>query len=362
MDPLTHTLVGTSLAATRLGTTTRYATVALVVGANLPDVDVLSYAGGGDAALGFRRGWTHGLLALTVLPALLAAALVLWGRWRAGSSTAPRPSTGWLVALSYLAVSTHPALDWLNTYGMRWGMPFDGTWYYGDSVFIVDPWLWLLLGGGWLLGRRPNLWLTAAWALVALPLLFLLVRSSPQHALPVGVVLALLLLALWWKIESARARRLAAGWGLATAAAFVLAMLTVHALTEDAVRRRLDSEAAEPIDELMVGPIPADPLRWEFVVERAGRLRHGTLSWLEGGQLRYSGFDRPVARAHPRWEEIRRRPEIAGFLDWGRFPWIAASTPSAGSRTDRFVVLDARYQRVATVGFGAVVIEIDASP
>ena len=64
MDPLTHTLVGASLASTRLGNTTRFATVALVVGANLPDIDVLAYFAGGDAALGFRRGWTHGVLAL----------------------------------------------------------------------------------------------------------------------------------------------------------------------------------------------------------------------------------------------------------------------------------------------------------
>ena len=53
MDPLTHTLVGASLAATRLGRTTRRATAALVIGVNLPDIDVLSYVNGGDAALGF---------------------------------------------------------------------------------------------------------------------------------------------------------------------------------------------------------------------------------------------------------------------------------------------------------------------
>ena len=64
MDPLTHTLVGASLASSKLGEKTRYATAALVIGANLPDIDVLSYFAGGDAALGFRRGWTHGVLAL----------------------------------------------------------------------------------------------------------------------------------------------------------------------------------------------------------------------------------------------------------------------------------------------------------
>ena len=68
MDPLTHTLLGANLAATRLGATTRLAGAALVIGANLPDVDAVTYFLGDDAALGLRRGWTHGVLALAVLP------------------------------------------------------------------------------------------------------------------------------------------------------------------------------------------------------------------------------------------------------------------------------------------------------
>ena len=26
-------------------------------------------------------------------------------------------------------------------------MPFSDRWFYGDTLFIVDPWLWLILGG-----------------------------------------------------------------------------------------------------------------------------------------------------------------------------------------------------------------------
>ena len=46
MDPLTHTLVGATLTRTRLGRTTPLAAAALIVGANLPDVDILSFFGG----------------------------------------------------------------------------------------------------------------------------------------------------------------------------------------------------------------------------------------------------------------------------------------------------------------------------
>jgi len=25
-------------------------------------------------------------------------------------------------------------------------MPFNDTWFYGDTLFIIDPWVWLLAG------------------------------------------------------------------------------------------------------------------------------------------------------------------------------------------------------------------------
>ena len=71
MDPLTHTLVGASLAETRVGRV-GLGTATCVIGANLPDIDAATYFLGGDLALGFRRGWTHGVLAMAVLPPLLA--------------------------------------------------------------------------------------------------------------------------------------------------------------------------------------------------------------------------------------------------------------------------------------------------
>ncbi|HEX6177712.1 MAG TPA: metal-dependent hydrolase, partial [Thermoanaerobaculia bacterium] len=119
MDPLTHTLVGANLASTRLGRTTSLATAALVAGANLPDVDsILYFTGHSDLALGFRRGWTHGILALVVLPLVQTALLIAYARWRK-IAISPR----WLLVLSFVAILTHPFLDWLNNYGMRWLMP-----------------------------------------------------------------------------------------------------------------------------------------------------------------------------------------------------------------------------------------------
>ncbi|MEM1183312.1 MAG: metal-dependent hydrolase, partial [Acidobacteriota bacterium] len=150
MDPLTHTFFGGALAESGLKRRSALATATLMIGANLPDVDVVAYAWGSDAALGFRRGWTHGVLAMAVLPLVLTGLMVGVDRWRRRRDPGA-PGVGadpkQLLVLSALAVWSHPPLDWLNTYGVRVLMPFRGDWFYGDALFIIDPWVWLMLGG-----------------------------------------------------------------------------------------------------------------------------------------------------------------------------------------------------------------------
>src|SRR5438876_1021370 len=130
------------------------AAAALVVGANLPDIDALVYfvGRGGASALAFRRGWTHGVLAMAVLPAALTAGLQGWNRLVRGPETnhSPEPvlRPAQLLLLAALGVWSHPLLDLLNTYGVRLLMPFSGRWFYGDALFIVDPWVWLALAAG----------------------------------------------------------------------------------------------------------------------------------------------------------------------------------------------------------------------
>ncbi len=127
-----------------------------MLAANAPDIDVLSYLRGEYFALAFRRGITHGWPALLILPFLVTAAMLGWDRWirrRRHPDRAPaRP--GQILALSAVGVVTHPALDWLNTYGMRWHIPFGDSWSYGDALFIIDPYIWLALGGGVFLASR----------------------------------------------------------------------------------------------------------------------------------------------------------------------------------------------------------------
>ena len=79
MDPVTHTLVGAGLAQTGLKRVSPRATVTLLLATNAPDIDALTMLISRDVSLGARRGWTHGILAMVLLPILLAG-LSGWSR------------------------------------------------------------------------------------------------------------------------------------------------------------------------------------------------------------------------------------------------------------------------------------------
>ena len=174
MDPIAHTLIGASLAETPLGRRTAMAMPTLICGANAPDLDAATILLGSNFSLGFRRGWTHGVLAMAVLPIALTGLILLLDRIVARlRGRDARARAGPVLALAYLAVLTHPALDWLNTYGVRFLMPFDGTWFYGDALFIIDPWVWLFAATAVVLAHtraRPSIggWLALGVAVTSL--------------------------------------------------------------------------------------------------------------------------------------------------------------------------------------------------
>src|SRR5688572_27559308 len=153
MDNLCHTLVGAAFGEAGLKKRTRFGNATLMIASNLPDVDVLVFATS-TPALAFRRGWTHGSIAQVVLPVVLTAVVLAIARAfpnRAGAPVRAR----WLLLLSYVGVLSHALLDLLNPYGLRILAPFSWRWFYGDTLFIIDPWLWLILGAGiWIARRR----------------------------------------------------------------------------------------------------------------------------------------------------------------------------------------------------------------
>lgn len=171
MDNLTHSLVGALLGQMALKKKTGLAMPTLIIAANLPDIDA-GCAVYGIESLAMRRGITHGPIALILLPILLWGLMIAFDRWqeRRGKRPAERLpiDKGWLLALAYIGCFSHPALDWLNNYGIRLLEPFSHRWFYGDSIFIIDLWIWIALGASvWLSLRRERRgaanWRRPAW-------------------------------------------------------------------------------------------------------------------------------------------------------------------------------------------------------
>ncbi|HJS75553.1 MAG TPA: metal-dependent hydrolase [Vicinamibacteria bacterium] len=354
MDPIAHTLVGASLAKSGLEKRSRYAAAALILGANLPDVDGLTYLVGGDLGLFFRRGWTHGVPAIAIWPFLLAGALTLIGRGRA--------RFGALFWLSLLAVATHPALDWLNNYGMRWLMPVDGRWFYGDSVFILDPWIWLGLGGALFLVTSKSALPLVAWILGAVLPGYLVLAAVPG-LLPAKILFVAALVG----VAFARARKLprtdAAGerlnqGALALVAGYVILMVALSAYGR---RWSLETLRAEGHDvrKIMVGPTPVTPFTREVVFATESSYRYGSLALWPSPRLTLAPEEIPRNEASPLVTRALREPEVRGFAVWARFPWASIEEEPDHIR---ITLRDARYARFPrSEGFGTAVVFLPRS-
>src|SRR5205085_7192503 len=149
MENFAHTLLGLSLAKAGLERATPLATTALVVASNLPDIDVLMRIGGDTSAyLEYHRGFTHSFVGLALLALIITIILTLIDRrFRLRRDHRRRPMRPLrLFWIAYLGGLGHTFMDFTNNYGVRPLLPFSPRWVYGDIVFVVDPWIWLILG------------------------------------------------------------------------------------------------------------------------------------------------------------------------------------------------------------------------
>ncbi|HUF25499.1 MAG TPA: metal-dependent hydrolase [Gemmatimonadaceae bacterium] len=314
MDNLCHTLVGAAIGETGLKRRSALGMATLMIGANLPDIDALAVFS--EDALVMRRGITHGILALAIWPFLLTGTMMLWDRVvrrrRGRVSDQPiRPRA--LLLLATIAILTHPFLDWMNTYGMRWLMPFSERWFYADVLFILDPWMWMALGLGVVTtARRLGDGRRAALALIAV-----------------------------------------------TVYMSAMAALTLAGRAE--VRRAMVAAGLDPDLRLLVGPVPVNALRREVVIEAGDRLIFGTLAWTPaprstiGERVIATNADAPEARA------AARTHEGATFLRWARFPYYVIDRRPDGVEV---FIGDARYNRMRGRTWAAVTVwlPVDVAP
>jgi inner membrane protein len=202
----------------------------------------------------------------------------------------PPFNAGWLLFLSYIGVYSHVFLDYLNNYGVRLLTPFDWRWFYGDAVFIVDPWLWLVLGAGVWLSRR---------------------RRAPAPS----------------------------RYALAVASIYIAAMLASGRLARGIVEARwTETHGGSPPQALMVGPRFVSPVTRDVIVDAGTHYDRGRFSW--PSTIEWSPETILKNGDREEVEAARGDPAVRAFLVWSRFPyWVLE--PADGST--RVTVTDARF-------------------
>jgi inner membrane protein len=343
MDNLTHTLVGLTAAKAGLERLSPGATAVCLVAANAPDADIVAAFGGSWFYLKHHRGITHsivGTLAIALLiPLLCYAGDRIVARLR---GRAPRVRPGGLIIASLLVSATHPLMDWTNNYGVRPLLPWDGSWFYGDLVFIVDPWLWLSLGGASFLLTATARWRSLAWGALALVATVAFVVLPLRAGMGYPVASRVLWLAGLVALIVAHGLKVAPRWGsrvALSALAFVvvywgaLGLLHSRALTRaQAVAEAQAARQNESVLRVAAMPSLADPTRWRVLAETSSavyRFETSLLARVEAERDAPAGlarFEKPQGEAAELAARAATDERAQIFLDFARFPAVRAET------------------------------------
>ncbi|HJX85470.1 MAG TPA: metal-dependent hydrolase [Candidatus Angelobacter sp.] len=141
MEPVTHLLFGACLSRAGLNRKTGLATLTLVLAAEAPDMDAVSYFGGSVSGLQHHRGITHSFFGAPFVAALVVAGVYGIYRLMKARGRLPRTPPNWKLLYVYAVFGclTHILLDFSNNYGVRPFEPFSYKWYSWDIFFILDP-------------------------------------------------------------------------------------------------------------------------------------------------------------------------------------------------------------------------------
>jgi len=332
MEPITHLMTGACLARAGFNRKAAYATLAMTLAAEAPDLDVLWATGGPVAALQHHRGITHALIGLPFDGLIVLGVVWLVHRWRVRRARPPvdkpregaselgagagaviaRPLTaapvrwGLLYGFVLIALLSHLLLDWTNNYGLRPFFPFNAHWYAGSIMFIFEPVLFAvllaaliapalfaLIGGE--VGARREKFRGRSWAICALA--------------------AMLALWGWREVEHDAAVQLASTASYGPAATAV-------------------GDASTPVSPAQVlrvtaSPYPGNPYRWHTVVETPEYYQMATVDTLHSTvatdpeqDLFYKPPDTPAMLAAERsWLG-------KVYLDWASWPVVTEIGPT----------------------------------
>jgi inner membrane protein len=290
MEPVTHLMTGACLARAGCNRKAAYATLAMTLAAEAPDLDTLWGAGGPVAAFEHHRGITHTLMGLPFDAALVVGAVWLLHRWRLrrdGIAATKAPVRwGLLYGFCLIALLSHLLLDWTNNYGLRPFFPFNPHWYAGSFVFIFEP----VLFGVLLL------------AMVA-PFFFGLIGSEVGAKRPAfrgqnwAIFALLATVALWtWRwVEHADAVMLA----------------------------EREYFGGAPKLRVFASPYPTNPYKWHAVVETPDHFQMATVD-TNSGEVRTAGAADVVYKPPTTLATLAAKRSWLGhvYLDWSMYPVV----------------------------------------
>ena len=291
MEPVTHLMTGACLARAGFNRNAAYATLGMVIGAELPDIDTLWGVNGPVAAFQHHRGWTHTFLGIPVEAAVLVGGIWVWHRWRmragkveTGKKAAPL-RWGRLFCFVVVALLSHILLDWTNNYGVRPFFPFNPRWYSGSIVFVFEPVLFVMLLGalvaphlfgliGSELGARKDRFRGRGWAVTAL--------------------LGLVALWGWREVERLNAMRLVGE----------------------------EDPGGQEMLRVDLSPYPVSPYKWHAVVETPGFYQLATVdTWR--GQVTSEPEDTVYLPQTTVSTLVAKRSWLGeAYLDWSQFPLV----------------------------------------
>jgi inner membrane protein len=357
MENLAHSLTGLALARAGLQDKIPFGAVPLVVAANLPDADVIAGYFGSLYYIHYHRGITHSIAGTLVLGLLVGGLAWLLRRW----SQAPDARLSASLAAALLAAASHPLLDLTNSYGLWPYLPFSDSPVFGDLVFIVDPYIWVILGTGVYLSSRQGrtvriLWITGTMTALAILLLFARVEPRALWAvfavgLAAGAVLSL------------RGRRfgpLASAGSLFGLMVYWSFLLISHQSAWVKVAEQVREAAPLPPSQpVAVLPRPVDPLNWSV--------------FYSDGEFLHSGVAGSFSNSRTAFKRVptnRSRPEVQAAMEtcpgkvlslFGRFEYYQVDQNDKGPGV---TFRDARFSLPGDGGrdgFGTYRIQLDDS-
>ncbi len=279
MDNITHSLVGllvaeaclTKLEPTPAGAqpsqNQAWALRALLIGTsifanNFPDLDFL-YASITYGKLGYllhHRGHTHTFSLGLIESVCLFGLALLIARFRKLTLNASERFC--LGAVALLGPILHICLDFLNNYGVHPFWPLNNEWIYGDTLFIIEPYLILTLCAFLVWSMRTRL---------ARGLLFFLILAVVVACwvfpyvdfLSAQVVTATALVMLWLSYAWSRSFRVIAAAAMSGLIILVFAVgsSSAHATARSSLQVALGAE----IVDVVATPHPANPFCYDVI-------------------------------------------------------------------------------------------------